>query len=703
MTADPATGLTAEHRAPGEVMRLARMGSAFPTRISFMRSLVRRLASGGGAVRRVLWEMDDNGYGRAVYSLSIDGRDYSLVAFSGALDSEQRTDRVIAEAWDASFVLFDGVPGADDIARLEARAPKQEAALFSERELVLSRANKSVRAFEHTVACLAEGRQPDAALVNDTGYLMRTTAVYGNGKFGVRDRSRDAAPLLTAPFRAELLAVWLIRGFSHDLVEHVAARRNPGRAVKLSPELRRHLGIGNSTGLGMAPFLVSHPTLLHRWIRAREEALLRARRLETLSAAHIALLRRLIVRARSHLGQWNVRDERQMARIFVLRREWDELAVLATDEFLALPRANERLFAFARARSPEFQELVVSLILEPCGEIIDDLADEMGSAGESALAPAMTLGELRSRLRRDYGWALEADLALPRARHQFWYVSQEKLEPRIGERASEAGAEKELPLDIVARIQSLARDLENDLDGDDNDGAVNVDSKDNNGGAVNVSVNMDDNGGGYMSKDMDNDGAVNVSKNMDDDRDNNAGGYMSKNNASKKVGGGADDIDDKNGAVNVSVNMDDNGGAVNVSDNMDNNGGGYMSKSIDNDGAVNVDDNVDGGSRPLKSQSVAEFLIRRPQHRYAVRRVQNTLAYSEIRDNLTDRHSLAIDMLRLKLAFFGATKFDPKSDRWTRITLFQGAPCAADIAEKNADDWWMPVLNNGGSGDNAGE
>ena len=41
---------------------------------------------------------------------------------------------------------------------------------------------------------------------------------------------------------------------------------------------------------------------------------------------------------------------------------------------------------------------------------------------------------------------------------------------------------------------------------------------------------------------------------------------------------------------------------------------------------------------------------------------------------LIGRDCRPIDMLRFKLAFFGASKFDPRSDRWTRINLFQGAP-----------------------------
>ena len=64
--------------------------------------------------------------------------------------------------------------------------------------------------------------------------------------------------------------------------------------------------------------------------------------------------------------------------------------------------------------------------------------------------------------------------------------------------------------------------------------------------------------------------------------------------------------------------------------------------------------------------------------------------YGEIRDNLIAQTCLPIDMLRCKLSFFGASKFDPKSDRWTRITLCQGAPLADELSDR-ADDWWLPV------------
>ena len=93
-------------------------------------------------------------------------------------------------------------------------------------------------------------------------------------------------------------------------------------------------------------------------------------------------------------------------------------------------------------------------------------------------------------------------------------------------------------------------------------------------------------------------------------------------------------------------------------------------------------------------KTAAEFLSRRPEHRYAVRRVQCSAdcPYSEIRDNLTSSACLPIDMLRCKLSFFGATKFDPKSDLWTRITMFQGAPTLETVAVADPDGWFFPVF-----------
>ena len=98
-------------------------------------------------------------------------------------------------------------------------------------------------------AAAAAGGDTDALVA--TGYLMRTTAVYGNGKFGIADRDKVAGyDGLEGAFQAEMLTVFLIREFTVLLAEYCAKQRGGERAVGLSDAHRRYLGVGNSTGLG---------------------------------------------------------------------------------------------------------------------------------------------------------------------------------------------------------------------------------------------------------------------------------------------------------------------------------------------------------------------------------------------------------------------------------------------------------------------
>jgi hypothetical protein len=547
-------------RPPETIMRLTRMGSFFPTRLSFMRRLIRRMTEERWTIGCAVRSLNANGHGHAVWQADTGQRIYSLVAFSNRLDPDMRTDRVIAEAWDATFVLFDGVPSDADIERLRANAPRQEAGRYQSSDLTLSRANKSVRLFEHVASRLAEGRQPDAGTLAEIGYLMRTTAVYGNGKFGIADHTAICdRPELSGPFQAEMLTVYLIRCFTLDLVEHVARARAPDTAVPLDPNLKRHLGIGNATGLGMAPFLVSHPILIHHWMAAREQALARVRGIERLSSGDRARLSDLLGRARNHVAEWKVPDARQAARIASLTQDLTPLTAWATAITDATPMPLDRLFHKAEAElSVETQELLAAILIELRPDLVDGLAEDMMTDETERLDPGWTIGHLQAEIDRIYGWALAIDFKDPEATRRFWYVSEEKLEPRLGDRHEEPGADKEMPLAIARDIQVLRR-------------------------------------------------------------------------------------------------------------------------TIDAHAA---------------DASVAVLLMEQPEFRHLVRRVQTAARYpyAEIRDNLIGRDCLPIDLLRCKLSFFGASKFDPKSDLWTRITLYQGAPLPAEIAAGIGEDWAFPAL-----------
>ncbi|MCH2293297.1 MAG: hypothetical protein MK439_12275, partial [SAR324 cluster bacterium] len=377
--------LPLKHRSPESLMRLDRMGASFPTRLSFMRTLIRRMARECWKFERLRFEVDDQGFGTSVYAAHTPQRTYSLIAFSHALEPDQRTDRVIAEAWDATFNLFDGIPEQEDLDRLRENTPRQEAGRYLPSELVLSRANKSLRLFDHVVKRLADGLQPDVSLLNSVGYLMRTTAVYGSGKFGSADRAKiSSRPEALGAFQIEMLNVFLIRWFSIDLVEHVARCQGGSKAVGMEAHLKQSLGIGNATGLGMAPFLVNHPKLVHQWVSAKENALARVRELKNVSWDSLQSFENLLEKVRIHISQWRVDDQIQTRKIQQLEQDLETLC----QEFEKRRSQNpeylwDQLLTFAQSGfSLEGQELTVSMMIEPHGDLVDELADTMHAVEE---------------------------------------------------------------------------------------------------------------------------------------------------------------------------------------------------------------------------------------------------------------------------------------------------------------------------------
>ncbi len=452
----------AELRPPEKIMTLERLGSLHQCRLSFMRQLTRRMARESWDFSRQVFEIDAQGVGHAVYTAQGPERAYSLVAFAHDLPDHMRSDRVIATAWDTTFTLFDGVPEPHDIERLSQNVPLQEAGRVTEREISVSRANRSVRLWEHVVDCLSNGRQPDADQLEAVGYLMRTTAVYGSGKLGAADREVIAnRPEMQSPFQAEMLSVYLTRWFVRDLVEHMAQVRGGDRAARLDEGLARQIGIGNSTGLGMAPYLVNHPVLLNNWIVARETAIARVRDLPA-SPEQIDLFRDLVSRCEQLVATWQSEHPIQIVKLQHLTDDLAALGSYLADTGLSGATPWDSLMIWAdQALSAEGQELVASLILEPHGDLVDNLAHTMSDqSGPFVLDGSMPVAEVSNLLRRNFGPLLDRDWTAPENCARAWYISEEKLEPRLGERFEEPIEAYEQPLaparDATAALAVLA-------------------------------------------------------------------------------------------------------------------------------------------------------------------------------------------------------------------------------------------------------
>jgi hypothetical protein len=345
-----------------------------------------------------------------------------------------------------------------------------------------------------------------------------------------------------------MLTVWLIRAFTVDLVDHLAAAKGGTTAARLAPALKRRLGVGNSTGLGMAPFLVRHPVLLNNWMMAREEALARVRALPSVTTDTRAAFDNALDAAIDNAARWTSAHPLQIAKLDDLRGDLARLKThIGTWDTTAPTPWNALYLWGTQTLTLEGQEALLALLLEPHGGLIDGLADCMTADENASFAidGTQSIRAFRATLARTYDWALAQDFTTPDAQSRFWYVSEEKLEPRLGERFDEPGADREQPLGTAKMAQDL------------------------------------------------------------------------------------------NAAL---APWDD-------------------------------------------AQPLAAFLLAHPDHRQMARRVQQAarFPFSEIRDNLLAADMLPIDILRCKLAFFGASHFDPRSDRWVRIALFQGAPYPDDL------------------------
>ena len=148
-----------ELRNPNTIMKLSRLGSFHQSKLSFLRSFLDEFSD--WEYNNDLFDLDEHGNGTVVYSFKKKDRTYSLICFANKINDEERSDRVIATKWDAAFTLHDGSPTKKDIERLRNEVPKQEVGRLSYKELTLSRANKSVRVFDHVVDRLSKGFQPD--------------------------------------------------------------------------------------------------------------------------------------------------------------------------------------------------------------------------------------------------------------------------------------------------------------------------------------------------------------------------------------------------------------------------------------------------------------------------------------------------------------------------------------------------------------
>lgn len=454
-------------RPPHQVLTGTDMNGAWATRHSFARTMLRRARSQAWHVEKTRLDFDAQGRGTAVYTVYAEGRIFSFIAFSRTLDESQRTDRVIADAWDVTAALLEGRLTSEREEQLRQNVPVQEKGRPGADAMVLTRANRSLRFFDYVGDCLARGQQPDVHSMGPSPYVLRSTAFYSNGKFGLKEFADfPAGHPLGVPYRAQMLAAWLLRELSIDLVEHVARAKADAAGtqfVPLDPQWGKYLGLGNATGLGMVPFVVNHPEYLDAWCRLREIPLSRAL-MQSYSPDHPDLERIVVLLTRA-CGYLEEKRELKTAPFLdppAIRSQLGGLlAQLRT--FINTSTSAEPILAHLHEKaarlSAEARGILASIVIELRSDF-DDEAEVLLTIGETAVPDAgMRCAELRRLLAANYGWVRTHDFGDPSATGFFWFSATANEEPRRGRRAGRLPGGVEHCTDIAQRIARLNADL----------------------------------------------------------------------------------------------------------------------------------------------------------------------------------------------------------------------------------------------------
>ncbi|MGY2747378.1 hypothetical protein [Arthrobacter sp. UYCu723] len=557
-------------RTPEEVLAGTDMNGAWATRHSFARTMLRRAAARGWSVARTRLDLDADARGTAVYTVEAEGRQLTFIAFCRTLQESERTDRVIADAWDVTAALIEGDLTPEREAELRLNVPVQERGRVDPDTIVLTRANRSARFFDYVSDCLAAGSQPDVETIGPSPYLIRSTAFYGNGKFGLKEfTDLPADHPLAVPYRSQMLTAWLLRELSMDMVEHVAAAKASAAgttAVPLDPEWGKYLGLGNATGLGMVPFVINHPDYLDAWCRLRELPLA-AGLGRDYAPGHpdLARVADLLAQADRHLAEKHALNTAPFLPTDAIRPQLQQLlnelqthTATATEPAPVLARLHDT----AASLSPEARGIFASIVIELRTDFDEDAESLLRVNGTTPFEPAMRCWELQQLLETNYAWSRGYDFTDPERTRYYWFSSAANEEPRRALRTSRPAGTAEHGTDIARRINALATDLE----------------------------------------------------------------------------------------------------------------------------------------QFPAHQSIAEFLLAHPGHRFAAARVQQTrpYLYGELQDNLIDGEFLPLSTQRFQLASYGMNNFSPQSTDWLRVTLFSGAPRAVDINRgTDEDDWLFPTAPKG--------
>lgn len=454
-------------RSAGEIMQPDRLAAIQPSRISASRAMVNRAIRGRWQILCKRFDIDEKGNGVAEYRIEIGGWRFSFPVYSSEPSPNGRTGRIIGRAWDMMGALVEGDMSQADFETTRSELPKLYEGRATPGTLIWCRSNRSGRFFDSAMNALKDGRQPNVAELAQTCYLMRNTGLDGNGTFGTKAfLAYEGDHPLRWSLAAQMLCAYMMRVFAQDLLQHLVRLGSP-QAPEMAKDLRRFLGVGNGSALGLMLFVNNHPRLIERWLFIREEAIARAKALTPDDAgSEIAKLLALIEKAITFRTQDRAAYE-NFTRSDVLA---EELQIIRG----AVAKLFDRWKAGGRFEAEPFGELAASLegrvhaeametlhslLIELVPEEADALVEGLVIDEELTGRPEMPVSRLRDILRNDYAWVFNLDLDIAAEERYVWYKSVTAEEPRRGPAVEVGDDVVNLGLDLPRLVVELDRDL----------------------------------------------------------------------------------------------------------------------------------------------------------------------------------------------------------------------------------------------------
>ena len=178
--------------------------------------------------------------------------------------------------------------------------------------------------------------------------------------------------------------------------------------------------------------------MLNNWIHARETALKKIREIKQVSKNEIDIFYNCLIKSLKNITSWHTDSEFQKEKIKGLIEDLKKFIKFMKEDFkFENSHQFNQIYNWSEENlNDECIEYIVSMMMEPYDDIVNPLISQMSSDEEEHfnIPVDRTIEDLRNILENKYSEILKIDFLKDENNQNFWFISKNKEEPRIGDR-----------------------------------------------------------------------------------------------------------------------------------------------------------------------------------------------------------------------------------------------------------------------------